>query len=132
MGDTFALLARTASQTRTQLLRNAGRKVLFYLERVEPSTASPTRLLTLSCEVSPIPEALFGAADAPSEYWLTKEERDELELRTAQAADGLLQQVQQYLMHVTDLHSLHQNRRIQARHEVPRHHRTHHRRACPL
>jgi len=88
------LLVRTALQSRTQLLRNAGRIVLFYLERVEPSIPSRFPLLTLSLVVSSLAQALFGAADARREYWLSKEERDELEVRTAQAADGLLQQVQ--------------------------------------
>ena len=36
VGDTFALLARTAAQSRTQLLRNAGHKVIFYLQQVAP------------------------------------------------------------------------------------------------
>ena len=90
VGDTFALLARTAPQSRTQLLRNAGRKVIFYLQQVAPSVCADLLL-------SPLPEALFGPHTAPQEYWLSKEARDELELHTAQAADGLCQQVQAHL-----------------------------------
>ena len=109
VGDTFALLARTAPQSRTQMLRNAGRKVLFYLEQVEPAhpyTRLPAHALTLSLVMTPLAEALFGLPDAPREWWMTKEERDELELRTAQAADGLLQQVQAQLVHFTELRTL--------------------------
>ena len=109
VGDTFALLARTTPQSRTQMLRNAGRKVLFYLEQVEPShphTRLAAHCLTLSLVMTPIPETLFGLPDAPREQWLTKEERDELEVRTAQAADGLLQQVEAHLVHFTALRTL--------------------------
>ena len=90
VGDTFALLARTTPQSRTQLLRNAGHKVLFYLERVVPVAVT-------AIVITPIAEALFGPLNAPREYWLAKEDRDALEMRTAQAADGLLQEVQRHL-----------------------------------
>jgi hypothetical protein len=99
VGDTFALLARTAPQSRTQLLRNAGRKVIFYLQQVAPPACAGLLL-------TPLPAALFGPSTAPHEYWLSKEERNVLELHTAQAADGLLQQVQAHLAQGNDLRTL--------------------------
>jgi hypothetical protein len=99
VGDTFALLARSAPQSRTQLLRNAGRKVIFYLQPVAPSVCADLLL-------SPLPAALFGPPDAPQEYWLNKEARDELELHTAQAADDLCQQVQAHLAQGRELRTL--------------------------
>ena len=99
VGDTFALLARSAPQSRTQLLRNAGRKVIFYLDQVASPTCAGVLLTSL-------PDALFGPPTAPHEYWLNKDERDTLELHTAQAADGLLQQVQAHLAQGDDLRTL--------------------------
>ena len=99
VGDTFALLARTTAQSRTQLLRNAGRKVLFYLQQVAPPVYAGLVLTAL-------PEALFGLPAAPHEYWLSQAAHAELELHTAQAADGLLRQVQAHLAHGADLRTL--------------------------
>lgn len=99
VGDTFALLARTAAQSRTQLMRNAGRKVIFYLQQVAPPAGT-------GLWMPPLADALFGSPAAPPEYWLNKEEREQLELHTAQAADALLQQVQAHLPQIDNLRTL--------------------------
>ena len=99
VGDTFALLARTAAQSRTQLVRNAGRKVIFYLQQVAPPAGT-------GLGMPPLADALFGSPAAPPEYWLNKEEREQLELHTAQAADALLQQVQAHLPQIDNLRTL--------------------------
>lgn len=89
-GDTFSLLARSTPQSRTQLLRSAGRKVIFYLQQLAPPSAAD--LLQ-----TPLPVALFGLPTAPREHWLNKEQRNQLELDTAQAADDLLRYVHAHL-----------------------------------
>ena len=73
--------------------------MIFYLQQVAPPVCAGLLLTSL-------PDALFGPPAAPQEYWLSKEEHDELELHTAQAADGLLQQVQAHLAQGSDLRTI--------------------------
>jgi hypothetical protein len=105
VGDTFALLARTAPQSRTQMLRNAGRKVLFYWAQVAP-VVGVGHPLPGACALNASAAALFGPPDAPREQWLSKEARDELEVCTALGADALLQQLAGPLAHGTGLRTL--------------------------
>lgn len=83
VGDTFALLSRATTQSRTELLRASCRRLLGYLNQVQPElhTEVLTRL---------DPEQLFGRADERAEFLLDKNERDARELRTALAADRCL------------------------------------------
>lgn len=99
VGDTFALLARTAPQSHTQLLRNAGHKVIFYLQQVAPSAGT-------GLWMPPLADALFGPCAAPPEYWLNKEEGEQRERYTAQAADAFLQQVQAHVPQIDTLRTL--------------------------
>lgn len=83
VGDTFALLAHAAEQSRTLLLRDACRRLLHYLQQVHPATYDNV-LAQLK------PEELFGKADELPEYRMDKGQRDGLEWQTALAADGCL------------------------------------------
>lgn len=82
-GDTFALLANVAPQSRTAMLRDAGRRLLNQVQQ-----ATPMAYAQIQAEFDL--DALFGAHDAAPEYRLSKAERDRLELATALAAAQLL------------------------------------------
>ena len=93
IGDTFALLSRAREQSRTELLRNASRKVLAYLPQV---TARGYQQVLVAMPG----ELLFGKVGEPKEWWLEKSERDALEVRTALAAKQTLAWVEQALVGV--------------------------------
>lgn len=84
IGDTFALISRAHEETRTQLLRNAGRRLLNYLAALTPNGHAQ---VVAAVDVA----ALFGTAHERPERYLEKSERDALELRTATAAHHCLQ-----------------------------------------
>lgn len=86
IGDTFALVSRACEQSRTALLRKAAHALLNYLAAVTPTGHAA---LLADCTVGD----LFGHAHEPPEYYLTKVERDALEIRTATAAHALLRRV---------------------------------------
>jgi hypothetical protein len=90
IGDTFAMHSRAHEQSRTQLLRTLVRRILTQLERL-----SPPLLQCVEAAVSR--EELFGAARERPEWRQTKEERDQLEERTARAAHHLLREVRKGL-----------------------------------
>lgn len=81
VGDTFALLANVAEQSRTMMLRDGCRRLLHYLQQV-----APVRHQQLWVELKQ--EELFGKAGDLPEYCLDKTQRDALEFKTALAADG--------------------------------------------
>lgn len=81
VGDTFALLANVAEQSRTMMLRDGCRRLLHYLQQV-----APVRHQQLWVELKQ--EELFGKAGDLPEYCLDKAQRDALEFKTALAADG--------------------------------------------
>lgn len=83
IGDTFALLSRAHEETRTQLLRNAGRRLLHYLALLTPVGHAQ---VVAGIE----PGALFGTTQERPEHYLEKSERDALEIRTATAAHACL------------------------------------------
>ena len=83
IGDTFALLANVAAQSRTQMLRDACRRLLGYLQQVHPATYDKVFAQFKR-------EELFGKEGDLPEYRLEKAQRDALELETALAADGCL------------------------------------------
>ena len=86
VGDTFALLAHGAPQSRTALLRDACRRLLAYGQQIQA--------LGLSAVLGALDQAaLFGAAHERPEYQLLKPERDALEVRTALGADACLRLV---------------------------------------
>ncbi|MBK8048957.1 MAG: hypothetical protein IPK16_18680 [Anaerolineales bacterium] len=63
VGDTYAMLARPAPASRPALLRNAGRKVLFYWAQVEPAhpvTCLPAHALHPALAGSTLLATLFG------------------------------------------------------------------------
>ncbi len=93
IGDTFALLSRGREQSRTELLRNASHKVLYYLPQVTP-TGYQQVLVGLAGE------RLFAQVDDRREWWLEKVERVALEERTALAARRMLDWVEQALVGV--------------------------------
>ncbi len=83
VGDTFALLANVGAQSRTEMLRDASRRLLHFLQQVQP--------LAYACVLGQLnTRELFGSESDLPEYCLDKAERDGLELRTALAADGCL------------------------------------------
>lgn len=86
VGDTFALRAKVATQSRTALLRDACRRLLAYGQQGSGG-AFASVLVAIDAE------ALFGAAHERPEYQLDKPERDALEARTALAAAGCLRLV---------------------------------------
>lgn len=81
VGDTFALLANVAEQSRTMMLRDGCRRLLHYLQQV-----APVRHQQVLDELKQ--EELFGKAGDLPEYCLDKAQRDALEFKTALAADG--------------------------------------------
>ncbi len=83
IGDTFALLSRAHEETRTQLLRNASRRLLHYLAMLTPSGHTQ---VVAGADLA----ALFGTAHERPERYLEKSERDALEIRTATAAHECL------------------------------------------
>lgn len=83
IGDTFALLANVAAQSRTEMLRDGCRRLLHYFKQIN-HLAYANILGSLKCE------ELFGAEGELPEYCLDKAQRDALELRTALAADACL------------------------------------------
>lgn len=83
VGDTFALLANVAAQSRTVMLRDACRRLLHYLQQVHPATYD-----NVIAQLKP--EELFGKAGELAEYRMDKVQRDALEFQTALAADGCL------------------------------------------
>ena len=83
VGDTFALVSRATEQSRTELLRTSCRRLLGYLQQVQPELHA--KVLGLLNQ-----EQLFGRADERAEFLLDKSERDACELRTALAADSCL------------------------------------------
>jgi len=87
IGDTYALLANTAPQSRTSLLRDASRRLLNALKFASASAHS-------AVESGLAVEGLFGAADEVREYGLDKAARNRREEQTAQAAHALLRAVQ--------------------------------------
>jgi IS5 family transposase len=87
-GDTFALLSRAKEQSRTEMLRDASRRLLNYLAAVTPSAT-----IVVRAELNEA--ALFGTATECPEHYLEKAERDALEVRTATAAHECLRLVSQ-------------------------------------
>ena len=87
-GDTFALLARSRVQSRTQLLRQASGKVLHYLAAVTASGYAQVMAQMAGAR-------LFAPPDETHEGWLDKAARDALAERTALAAKRLLDAVAQ-------------------------------------
>jgi len=87
VGDTFALVANVAPQSRTDLLRNATRKLRKSWESLCPEQPLPGLCADLT-------EALWGTPTELSEYWLDKDTRDERERQTALAADAFLRLAQ--------------------------------------
>lgn len=83
IGDTFALISRAHEETRTELLRNASRRLLHYLAML-----TPTGHAQVMAGIDLV--ALFGTAQERPERYLEKSERDALELRTATAAHACL------------------------------------------
>lgn len=86
VGDSFALLSRATEQSRTLLLRDNCRRLLGYLNQVQPECHA--EVLSLLNH-----EQLFGRSDEGPEFLLDKSERDALEFRTALAADHCLRLV---------------------------------------
>lgn len=87
-GDTFALVSRANEQSRTEMLRDASRRLLDYLAAVTPSAATVVR--------AELNEAvLFGTATECPEPYLEKADRAALEVRTATAAHECLRLVGQ-------------------------------------
>ena len=98
-GDTFAMLANTAPQTRTAMLRDASRRLLRALKSV-------SAVAYATVESSYVESALFGAADEKPEYRLSKAARGQREEQTAQAAHGLLLAAQRAAQPVVNQRSL--------------------------
>jgi len=88
VGDTFALVSRAREQSRTELLRDASRRLLRALEQVAPQEHQRVLMqMTL--------DALFGTATDQREWGMNKAERDAREERTALAALHMLECVRQ-------------------------------------
>ncbi len=83
VGDTFALVANVARQSRTELMRDAARRLHKAWTALSPAQALPG----LTAELS---EALWGAERETPDYWLDKAARDERERQTALAANRFL------------------------------------------
>ena len=83
LGDTFALVSRAREQSRTELLRDATRRLFGYLASVTPHGYARV--------VAGVAWAdLFGQPTERPERFLDKPDRDALEIRTATAAyEGL-------------------------------------------
>ncbi|MEZ4866029.1 MAG: transposase [Caldilineaceae bacterium] len=94
IGDTFAMYSVARVQSRTELLRDSCQRLLGYLDQVVP-TAYTQVMAALDGA------ALFGKADELPEAWLEVEVRRRLEERTAVAASGCRQLVQQALANIT-------------------------------
>jgi IS5 family transposase len=87
VGDTFALVANVARQSRTELLRGVARNLHKAWSALDPEPALPGFTPALD-------EALWGRTAEAPEYWLDKEGRDERERQTAQAAYRFLRLAQ--------------------------------------
>jgi IS5 family transposase len=83
VGDTFALVSRAKEQSRTEMLRDASRRLLDYLAAVTPDGAAAVQAAVDQA-------ALFGSANECREHYLEKADRDALEVRTATAAHACL------------------------------------------
>ena len=79
VGDTFALVANVARQSRTELIRGVARHLEKAWRALDPEQSGAG--LTLE-----VREGLWGRADEAPEYWLDKDGRDERERQTALAA----------------------------------------------
>lgn len=88
VGDTFALVSRAHAQSRTELLRDACRRLLHALAQVAPQGYQCVLMQMAH-------EALFGAATDTREWGMNKAERNAREERTALAARQLLEHVRQ-------------------------------------
>lgn len=83
VGDTFGLWSQVRAQTRTELLRGAGQRLLDGLAGLAGEQ--------LAVVLAGFDQAsLFGATQETPEYWLEKRERDAREEATALAAQRLL------------------------------------------
>lgn len=82
-GDTYAMLTRSAAQSRTDLLRTTCQRLLNALRQVTATGHAQV-------EAALPAEALFGAADERPEWSLDKAARAEREQYTALAAQQLL------------------------------------------
>lgn len=99
VGDTFALLANVAPQSRTEMLRDACRRLLGYFEQVAPGAFAK-----VVCQLES--EALFGSESELPEFCLDKAQRDRLEMRTALAADGCLYLIWRHMAGVSSQRTL--------------------------
>jgi len=79
VGDTFALLSAAAPQSRTDLLRDACRRLHLFWRQMDPDRPLPGYTPELA-------EALFGLPKERPDYFLDKAERDVRETETALAA----------------------------------------------
>lgn len=87
VGDTFALVANVASQSRTGMMRGVARHLYKTWSALSPEPSGAGLTVELR-------EALWGKADEAPEYWLDKEGRDERERETALAAYRFLRLAQ--------------------------------------
>jgi IS5 family transposase len=87
VGDTFALVANVARQSRTELIRGVARHLHKAWSALDAG-------LALSGFTPALGEALWGRVGEAPEYWLDKEGRDERERQTAQAAYRFLRLAQ--------------------------------------
>lgn len=90
IGDTFAMRSRAHEQSRTQLLRTLGLRIMTQLERLSPQ-------MHQCIETTAPREALFGAANEQREWRQQKHDLTDLEERTARAAHHLLRAVREEL-----------------------------------
>lgn len=92
-GDTFAMHSRTEKQSRTAMMRDAGRRLLKNLKAVSPSVAEQV------CKKEE-KEELFGAEDEAQESRWPVEKRKSRELRTGLAAYFFLKRLDSALSQV--------------------------------
>ena len=88
VGDTFALLANVAPQSRTDLLRDACRRLHLLWQQIDLDRPLPGYTPELA-------QALFGPPTERPDYFLNKAERDVRETETALAAARCLDLFQQ-------------------------------------
>jgi hypothetical protein len=99
VGDTYALVADVAQQSRTEMLRDGCRRLLQHGQAVSVALYEAVRGQVAW-------EALFGGEQERPAYGLEKAERDGLDLRTAVAAAGCLRQVEAQMAAYTGPRSL--------------------------
>lgn len=99
IGDTFAMCSRASEQSRTQMLRTLAVRILTQLETNLPEMRQAVE------GVLPR-EELFGAPTERPEWRQSKDERDQLEERTARAAHHLLRAVRKVLATAPKQHNV--------------------------